>query len=170
MRKNQNDYENILNLLKTLHIDLQLIALDTPRATDKRKVENLIPDNEKKYLPFRIKPNFITSKTFFDLAKNAKTCLFGKFSIQPNVNISPCEFSRDIILGNLKTTTIKQVLHSESLNYFWIMDFSKIDECKDCEYRFACKDCRMITIKENIHSKNLRCLYNPKKGIWYKND
>lgn len=166
MRKNQEDYENILNLLKSLNVDLKLIALDTPRATDKRKVESLIPDNNKKYLPYRMKPNFTTNKTFFNMANSVNTCLFGKFSVQPNGKVSPCEFSRDIVLGNVKTSSIREILQSEKLNNFWFMDFSKIKECKSCEYRFACKDCRMITIKDNINSKNLRCLYNPLKGTW----
>lgn len=168
MRKNQYDYENIISLLKSLHIDLRLIAVDTPRATDKRTVENLIPNSDAKNISLRTKPNFSTTKPYFDRANYTNTCLFGKFSVQSNGNVSPCEFARNILYGNLKNKSVKEILQSETLNNFWFLDFSKIEKCNGCEYRFACKDCRMIKIHENLYSKNTRCLYNPEIGIWNK--
>ena len=168
MRKNQDDYENIMNLLKSLHIDLRLIAVDTPRATDKRTVENIIPNSNAKYISFRAGPNFSITKSYFDRANYTNTCLFGKFSIQPNGNVSPCEFARNIVYGNLKSESVKEILQSEVLNRFWFLDFSKIEKCSCCEYRFACKDCRMITINEDLYAKNIRCLYNPETGTWGK--
>lgn len=168
MNRNQDDYENILNLLKSLGIDMRLIAVDTPRSTDKRDVKEIIPTTDIKYISIRTSPNFRTSKSYFDKAYQANTCLFGKFTIQPNGNVSPCEFSRDIIYGNLKTDSLEDILQSEMLNKFWFLDFSKIEGCNSCEYRFACKDCRMIKIKENLYAKNSRCMYDSKNGNWIK--
>ena len=169
MNKNQDDYENIIRLLKSININTHLIAVDTPRTTDKRDVKALLPSSELKYISLRTKPNFYTTKTKFNKAYSVNTCLFGKFSIQPNGNVSPCEFSRDILYGNLKKLSLKDILNSENLKKFWFLDFSKIDGCNCCEYRFACKDCRMITIKEDLYAKNSRCMYDPKTGNWLLN-
>jgi predicted nucleotidyltransferase len=48
------------------------------------------------------------------------------------------------------------------------IDFSKINTCKDCEFRFACKDCRPLAFAENanISEKTPRCTYNPYEGKW----
>jgi len=37
----------------------------------------------------------------------------------------------------------------------------KIDVCKDCEYRYACLDCRCFRMNEDIYSKPKKCKYNP---------
>ena len=166
MKKNQDDYENIISLLKSLNISMRLIAVDTPRTTDKRDVRELMPSSALKYISLRTKPNFYTTKKNFNRAYLVNTCLFGKFSVQPNGDVSPCEFSRDILYGNLKKASLKDILNSENLNKFWFLDFSKIEDCNCCEYRFACKDCRMIRIKENLYAKNSRCMYDPKSGNW----
>ena len=166
MNKNQDDYENIINLLKSLNVDMRLIAVDTPRSTEKRNVTHLIPTTKLKNISLRTRPNFSTTKAKFNKAYYVNTCLFGKFSIQPNGNVSPCEFSRNILYGNLRRDSLKEILQSEALDKFWFLDFSKIDGCNCCEYRFACKDCRMITIKNDLYAKNSRCMYDPKKGIW----
>ena len=166
MRKNQDDYENTIQFVKSLGVETKLIAVDTVRATNKRCVLNLTPTGKAKLISLRQKPNFSTTREFFEKAYSTNTCLFGKFSIQPNGNLSPCEFSRDIIYGNVKKNSINEILESDVLNSFWFLNFSKISDCKNCEYRFACKDCRMITIHENLYLKNTRCLYNPKTGTW----
>ena len=48
------------------------------------------------------------------------------------------------------------------------MDFNFIEYCKDCEFRYSCKDCRPlgISVKGSITSQNPRCKYNPYTGEW----
>ena len=42
--------------------------------------------------------------------------------------------------------------------------------CKDCEYRFACKDCRPLakSVDGCQNGKNPRCKYDPYTGNWNK--
>ena len=38
----------------------------------------------------------------------------------------------------------------------------KIDQCKDCEFRYACMDCRcFLKEADNPLSKRAKCKYNP---------
>lgn len=42
-----------------------------------------------------------------------------------------------------------------------------IEDCKLCEFRYACFDCRVfISENENILSKPIKCNYNPIIGEW----
>ena len=42
----------------------------------------------------------------------------------------------------------------------------KVDQCKDCEYRYACPDCRPDSLGEDKLAKPWYCLYNPYDGEW----
>lgn len=113
-------------------------------------------------------PKFMINKEKFIRSYTGNTCLFGKFSILPDWYVTPCEFERNIFYGNVKKEDIKSILESKKLNEYWYLDFSKIDECKNCEYRFACKDCRPLAKINGEKSKNPRCRYSPLEGIWNK--
>ena len=47
-----------------------------------------------------------------------------------------------------------------------IQEFSKdkVDGCKDCEFRYACHDCRPDSISDNIYAKPYYCTYDVDKG------
>ena len=49
-----------------------------------------------------------------------------------------------------------------------ILDFGKnrINECKQCEYRYACFDCRPNSLSGNLLEKPWYCTYNPSTGEW----
>lgn len=166
MRQNQDDISNIISLLQTMGIPVERMSIDVVRATTRRDIQGLAPETSEKNLALRRKPSFSTTKSSFHRAYYANTCLFGKFSIQPNGVVSPCEFSRDITYGNVKSESIAQILQSDTLKRLWFLDFSKIEQCKECEYRFACQDCRMVNGVDKLYKKNPRCLYNPLLGIW----
>lgn len=166
MRPNQNDIDNIFALIKNIGIPTKQISIDAVRATAKRSTAGLEPIDPMNNLALRRKPNFHASQSLFHKAKQANTCLFGKFTIQSDGIVSPCEFSRNIIYGNIKRQTIAEILDSETLMKYWYFDFSKIEQCKECEYRFACIDCRMHYCENGFNNKNPRCLYNPMKGKW----
>lgn len=52
----------------------------------------------------------------------------------------------------------------------WQITKNKIKQCQNCEYRYACSDCRplAIGIYEEDDAKYPRCCYSPEKGIWEK--
>jgi radical SAM protein with 4Fe4S-binding SPASM domain len=168
MRQNQDDYDNTVHLLESIGMSLDTLSIDIPRSTTKRSCGYLAPSPQAARLAYKTRPNFFASKRMFDMAQMVNTCLFGKFCIQPNGNVSPCEFCRDIICGNTKNQSIEEILQSEQLNELWFLDYSKIEKCHSCEYRFACKDCRMTSSYKDIYKKSIRCFYDPELGEWGK--
>lgn len=116
----------------------------------------------------RKSPSFNISKNKFCRALYHNTCWSGKIAITPSGDVIPCIFARSLILGNIKNTPLKNIIFSDSVQQCWDLDFSKIETCKDCEFRFACKDCRPMgmSTSNNIFAKNPRCHYDPYSGTW----
>ena len=118
------------------------------------------------------KPNFWTSEEQFEKNMFLNTCWYGKIAIMENGDVIPCEFERNYKYGNIKNNTIREILEKEETINKWWLNFDKIDVCKDCEFRYACRDCRAlgISVCGSMTSKNPRCLYNPYSGHWNESD
>lgn len=114
------------------------------------------------------KPSFITSKEIFDSNFHKNSCWYGKIAITETGEVLPCVFERNLSYGNITNISIKSLESFSLLKENWFRNFNKIKICKDCEYRFACKDCRPlgISVCGDIDEKNPRCTYNPYTGIW----
>lgn len=121
---------------------------------------------------YYLKPNFSTTREKFIKAMFLNSCWYGKMVIMDNGDVLPCEFEREYKYGNVKNTNISEILMSDALQKKWRLTYSYIDDCKDCEYRFACHDCRALgkSVSGNIYGKNPRCLYDVTRGIWRKLD
>jgi radical SAM protein with 4Fe4S-binding SPASM domain len=165
MRINQDNIEKIKPFLESLGFK-NYRGYDIIRNSSLRNLTSQNPTNGIQNNVYYTKPNFYANREHFIKAYYVNTCWYGKFSITENGNVIPCEFCRDISYGNTKDMTISQILKSDELQKHWKLNFSKITNCKYCEYRFACKDCRPLQNSENIFEKNPRCLYNPRTGIW----
>ncbi len=169
MRENERYFEQICKFIKSLGVqhhkfDLVRAVVGCHQNCHLATREDLV---EKKY---RTKPSFSISKVQFEKAFANNTCWYGKFAIAENGDVLPCVFERGITYGNLKEISIKQLLESSTLDQYWHMDFTQIEECRDCEYRFACKDCRPLgMLNGGINKKNMRCLHHPLMGEWKKN-
>lgn len=114
------------------------------------------------------KPAFFTTKRQFDINAQRNSCWYGKLAITETGDVIPCVFERTLKYGNVLAQSLGDILASQPLKDNWFRDFSQIEICRDCEFRFACKDCRPlgISIGGNIKDKNPRCLYNPYTGTW----
>lgn len=166
MRENEEFYEKIVAFLKRLGIRSDKFDLVREVSGCKQNChlatrKDLI---EKKY---RSKPKFSINQSYFNFASRFNTCWYGKLAITEDGNVLPCVFERNINYGNVRSASIKEILSSNELKHYWTMDYSQIDDCKECEYRFACKDCRPLGIVNGgIYKKSVRCLYDPQTGVW----
>jgi SPASM domain peptide maturase of grasp-with-spasm system len=107
----------------------------------------------------------INSLTYFESQLN-NTCLNKKISIDSKGNIKNCP-SMKINYGNIKETTLQEVLDKTDLKSYWNLNKDQIEVCKDCEFRHICTDCRAyIETPDNIYSKPLKCGYNPESTEW----
>ena len=113
-------------------------------------------------------PHFKADRRRFDENFYENSCWFGKIAITETGDVLPCVFERGIIYGNVKKLAVKDILEAEELKRCWYMDFSCVESCKDCEFRYSCKDCRPlgISVRGDIHTKNPRCRYDPYTGQW----
>lgn len=116
--------------------------------------EEFIPSDEKLSFPKTSKEDFVTRLC-------GHSCWRGKIAIAPSGDVLPCPRVRNLVLGNVKGQSLSDIVLSDGLKRIWGLTKDKIDTCKDCEYRYACFDCR--TKAESLTGKPTDCWYNPYK-------
>lgn len=94
------------------------------------------------------------------------TCLNRKIAIDTDGNIKNCP-SIDKTYGNIKDTTLIDIVNNPEFQKLWYISKVQISVCKDCEFRHICTDCRAyLENPRDIHSKPLKCGYNPYTCEW----
>ncbi len=91
-----------------------------------------------------------------------ENCFSTHLYIGCDMNVYPCPMERRLCHGNLKRTDLKDLLKPEILNH----SKKTVEGCKDCEYRFICRDCRPDSITGDLAEKPWYCTYNPYSGQW----
>lgn len=173
MRENQDFIRQIQEYI--VSIGYKYNGYDTIRKVEGGGQDNHLLTNidllQKRY---QTKASFCTSEQSF--AKNSQwnSCWFGKAAVTSSGNVLPCIFARDEVCGNVKATPLSEIVET-ALKKKWAVTKDSIDVCKDCEFRYACHDCRplsyalsgCISSKCNPHySKYPRCCYDPYNGEW----
>ena len=97
---------------------------------------------------------------------NGHQCFSQKVYISAKLDVFPCVMERRLCHGNLRNKSLDEVLNPT------IMSLNKdcIEECKCCEFRYACFDCRPDNIGGNIQTKPYYCTYSVKEGTWKSPD
>ena len=106
------------------------------------------------------------SKRSFVKNINWHNCFEKHLYISYDLDVFPCVMERRIKHGNIKDKRLHDIISSS------ILHFNKdcIEECKDCEYRYSCQDCRPNSLDGNIYSKPWLCTYDPQTGSWANKD
>lgn len=167
MRENEHQIDAFSEFVAQLPI--QRYKIDVIRKVFNGKQNLHFPDSESaKHKSYRRFPNFYATKEMFDRNISFNSCWFGKLVITENGKVLPCVFARHHEIGNVRIDTIKDLLYkSTELDYYWRLTVCELNNCKSCEYKYACIDCRPLAEgASNIHEKNPRCLYNPYEGVW----
>lgn len=125
-----------------------------------------VTDKSIKMVRVLNRPSFCTSCVDFYNNSQWNSCWYGKFAITAMGDIIPCIFARDKICGNLQYDSLKEI--KEKLQFYWSINKDKILVCCDCEYRYACDDCRPLAEGEtgSLYAKYPRCLYDPYTATW----
>lgn len=109
--------------------------------------------------------NLPTVSNFFE-AKHYNGCLNRKVAIDTEGNIKNCP-SMQTSYGNISTTSLSEAVNQETFKQVWNIKKDEIEVCKECEFRYACSDCRAyLETPENRYSKPLKCGYNPQTCEW----
>ncbi len=117
--------------------------------------------------PELLKRKLITKKTFSYALNplavachvNGNRCFATKLYISANMEVYPCVMERRFSHGNIKNDNLGKLINRE------IQEFNKdkVDGCKDCEFRYACYDCRPDSLSNDIYSKPYYCTYDEGK-------
>jgi len=167
MRENEDYTEEIKTFIEAL--GLQYNGYDVMRNIYEGKQTNHAPASELIINSSkRRKPEFFIDEEKFNRAYLTNTCWYGKFAITETGAVIPCVFERNIIYGDLRKQSIQEILESEELNKHWFLTFNQVNICKDCEFKYACTDCRPLGIGScgELLTKNPRCAYDPQTGEW----
>ena len=96
-------------------------------------------------------------------SKNYNNCLYRKVYIDSRGRVRNCPgTSRCYGMIDDDKLRLNAVLCSSEFQEYWTLTKDVIEECQDCEFRYACIDCR-CSLQEpgNIYSKPSKCQYIP---------
>ncbi len=165
MKANEHEVENI----KALY---QLWGMpdaypDVVRPTGRGDDQNILPLH---YHKPPITPPFYIDEDSFLNAHLYHSCLAGKIAITATGDVFPCIFARNQLCGNIVNHSLDEILKNPLLTTCWHTTKDSITKCKDCEYRYACSDCRPLAQgsapEKNWLAAPQNCSYNPYTGQW----
>lgn len=121
-----------------------------------------------------IRAKLITEETFTPVLErdavirsvSGHNCFSRRLYIAADMNVYPCVMERRLCHGNLKTHGLADLLNSEIIGF----NKTKVDGCKECEFRYVCFDCRPNTLTGNLQEKPWYCTYQPEQGVWIDPD
>lgn len=100
------------------------------------------------------------------LNMNYQKCFCKNIYVDVEKNVYPCTMERRIKHGNIGNKDLKDVLDDSIIR----ITKDQINECKFCEYRYACSTCFVDNRSENPYDKPWFCLYEPSTGKWKEED
>lgn len=171
MRQNQETVEETMEMVRSLGLDIR--SPDIVRPSTTKRVVEIAPDiNVLLKFGLITEPNFKTDWNSFWRNHYYHSCLAGKLAITADGNVIPCIFSRAELIGNVREKGIAEMINSSETLSKWKLTKDNVLVCKDCEYRYACFDCRPLA--DDCHlghysdAPSPRCTYNPYSGEWAK--
>ena len=90
-------------------------------------------------------------------------CFSKNLYIAYNLEVFPCVMERRISHGKIKNGNNTRFLKKAIFCYY---NKDYIKTCKDCEFRYACFDCRPDALGKKIKDKPWYCSFNPNTGEW----
>lgn len=99
---------------------------------------------------------------FFHNARQYNSCWRGEIAVATNGDVFPCVFSRNFAVGNLNKESLRSVIERLK-ETCWKITLDMIDKCRDCELRYACIDCRALSLGagKGLYGSPVRCNYDP---------
>lgn len=90
-------------------------------------------------------------------------CFKDHFVVKPNGHTSPCIMMRYADYGSIRSSSVIDILGSAAFNEMSSLSKDNIEGCRECEFRFACFDCRPDAMAgtQNVTRKPA-CGYDPR--------
>lgn len=95
-------------------------------------------------------------------------CLYGTVAVGMSGDITPCQNARAHVVGNIAADSLSNILKEGRLDKYWYANKEQVRVCSECERRFICHDCLILTHKygKNSALRNRYCRYSPYEGRW----
>jgi radical SAM protein with 4Fe4S-binding SPASM domain len=169
MKQNQGDLSATVEFLHNMGVEYKLP--DPVRPTGRGCSQEIQPHHLPAAFSGRImEARFWTNRHAFQFNRRHNSCWAGKLAVTASGEVIPCIFARDLVIGNCLTKGLASVMHNKRLKEFWELTKDQVTICRDCEYRYACHDCRPLAYAQggDLYAKSPRCLYDPYRGQWRK--
>jgi radical SAM protein with 4Fe4S-binding SPASM domain len=167
-----------LNSIKDMHSNFTYLLVIKPENLEESIIdsENIMvdfvieKDNLEHILPL-ISKSDIPSVNVYQFLNNLEyhPCIGNTLTVCHNGDIISCPTMRNYIFGNVSDVGLYTIFKDkmEKIDEFWKLNLDKIEKCTNCEYRYACPDCRSLeeSITGKLNGKTL-CRYNPEDGEW----
>lgn len=105
------------------------------------------------------------SVNLFVEAQHFNGCLNRKVSIDSKGEIRNCP-SMPRGYGHVSSTRLDDVVKSTEFRRPWLVRKDQIEVCRDCQFRYACTDCRAYTQGGAEFGKPSKCGYDPYRDVW----
>ncbi len=164
MRQNENCVQGIREYVESL--GHRYNGYDTIRPNRPVLKSHLVTSEDVLRPRYNTEPDFKTSRSSYFAYKCWNSCWFGKAAITATGDVIPCIFAREDIVGNVKCDDFGVI--SDGLVRKWSITKDNVEVCRDCEYRYACHDCRPLAlgVTGSAQGKYPRCCYDPYTGRW----
>jgi radical SAM protein with 4Fe4S-binding SPASM domain len=129
---------------------------------------DLLPDNPAALAQSWLTgPDFVADRAVFNHNRRWNACWAGKLTVTAAGDALPCVMGRSELVGNVGEKSLAAILAGPRLQALWGLTKDEVAVCRDCEYRYACGDCRPLALAEgDLHGPVSRCTYDPARGDW----
>lgn len=171
MKNNEKSISETLLFLKN-DIGIKRIKHDRIRPIGRGSQSKLTPSKNKEVCNPKGQKFEKIRKNKFWSRHDGHNCYINHLCISSRGEVLPCIMERTIKLGNIKKLSLAQIWESSLATNIQKLSKDKIEICKDCEYRYACFDCRARVKQQtgDLYSKPPNCQYDPYIGKWQKNN
>lgn len=95
---------------------------------------------------------------FYKMSQVHNSCLYKKVSLDKDGNVRNCPSmleKYDLSEG------LENITKSLAFRKYWNITKNDVEDCRACEFRFNCLDCRAHTRGNGVFNKPVTCKYNP---------
>jgi radical SAM protein with 4Fe4S-binding SPASM domain len=169
MRQNEAECERTIAYLK--EIGVKTVRFDVVRPSGRGASDDVVSPKLLDSVIQR-KPIFRPcTEDVFQRRIRGHNCFLTKICVSASGAVYPCIMERRISYGNVLEDSLLDILNGSAAMDVRELSKDKIAVCRDCEYRYACADCRpraTAGAEGPFAAKPQECLYDPYSGIWGK--
>jgi radical SAM protein with 4Fe4S-binding SPASM domain len=165
LKQNEPDLDGTTYFLSQLGV--QCNVPDPVRPSGRGMVHENWPENYGRRFKLT-QPCFMVSAAAFEWNRTRNSCWYGKAAVTSDGSVIPCVFARQQTTGRLPAQSLGEIIHGERMQAYWCLTYDQVEDCKACEYRYLCTDCRPLALglTGSLYAKSPRCTYDPYKGVW----